>query len=33
LGYITGVEPGDEVLIAPNPRKQIPAVVVRTPFI
>ena len=33
LGYITGVEPGDEVLIAPNPRKKIPAVVVRTPFI
>lgn len=33
LGYITGVEPGDEVLIAPNPRKQIPAVVVRTPFV
>jgi len=33
LGYITGVEPGDEVLIAPNPRKQIPALVVRTPFV
>jgi aminomethyltransferase len=33
LGYITGVEPGDEVLIAPNPRKQILAVVVRPPFI
>mgnify|MGYP003991511675 CR=1 FL=1 len=33
LGYISGVEPGDEVLIAPNPRKQIPAVVVRPPFV
>lgn len=33
LGYINGVEPGDEVLIAPNARKQIPAVVIRPPFV
>jgi aminomethyltransferase len=32
IGYLDGVAPGDEVLIAPNPRKQVKAEVVRTPF-
>ena len=33
LGYISGVTEGDEILIAPNPRKQVRAVVVRAPFL
>jgi aminomethyltransferase len=33
IGYIDGVVAGVEVLIAPNPRKQVRAVVVRTPFL
>ena len=33
MGYISGVTEGDEVLIAPNPRKQVRAVVVRAPFV
>jgi aminomethyltransferase len=33
MGYISGVTEGDEVLIAPNPRKQVRAVVVRAPFL
>jgi aminomethyltransferase len=33
IGYIDGVVAGDEVLIAPNPRKQVRAIVVRTPFV
>ncbi len=33
LAYMTGVEVGDEVLVAPNPRKRVRAEVVRPPFI
>ena len=33
IGYISGVSPGDNVLIAPNQRKQVTAVVVRPPFV
>jgi len=33
LGYIADVSEGDDVLIAPNPRKQVSAVVVRPPFV
>tara|TARA_A100001037_G_scaffold73424_1_gene65731 strand:- start:3642 stop:4070 length:429 start_codon:yes stop_codon:yes gene_type:complete len=33
IGYITNVSEGDEVLIAPNPRKQVPAIVVSPPFV
>jgi aminomethyltransferase len=33
LAYLLGIEIGDEVLIAPNPRKRVRAIVVRPPFI
>ena len=33
IGYISNVSEGDEVLIAPNPRKQVPAIVVSPPFV
>ena len=33
MGYIAGVEPGDEVMIVASPRKKVRAVVVRPPFI
>ena len=33
MGYLSGVTEGDEVLIAPNPRRQVRAVVVRAPFL
>ena len=33
LAYLRDIEIGDEVLIAPNPRKRVRAVVVRPPFI
>jgi len=33
IGYISGVSAGDRVLIAPNQRKQVSAVVLRPPFV
>ena len=33
LAYLEGVDVGDEVLIAPNPRRRMRAVVVRPPFL
>ena len=33
LAYLEGVEVGEEVEIAVNPRRNLPAVVVRPPFI
>ena len=32
IGYIAGVNEGDEVLIVASPRKSVRAVVVRPPF-
>jgi len=33
IGYIADVSEGDDVFIAPNPRKQVAAIVVRPPFV
>jgi glycine cleavage system aminomethyltransferase T len=33
IGYISGVEEGDEVLIAASPRSSVKAVIVRPPFV
>ena len=33
LGYISGVKPGDEVVIVASPRKKVRAVVTRPPFV
>ena len=33
MGYIAGVEPGDEVMIVASPRKKVRAIIVRPPFV
>lgn len=33
LGYIAGVQPGDEVMIVASPRKKVRAVIARPPFV
>ncbi len=33
MGYISAVEPGDEVMIVASPRKKVRAIIVRPPFI
>ena len=33
LGYLSGVKPGDEVLIVASPRKKVRAIITRPPFI
>jgi hypothetical protein len=33
IGYISGVNEGDEVMIVASPRKSVKAVVVRPPFV
>jgi aminomethyltransferase len=33
LGYISGVQPGDEVMIVASPRKKVRAIISRPPFV
>ena len=33
LGYISGVSPGDEVMIVASPRKKVRATIERPPFV